>query len=147
MQTHIPRLQIGTEKRIILQWQGHFIRDIHRRLNKEGTEISVRSLQCLCVKFEEMYTIQDLLRKTRPQLLTEEMLSVMDQILREQQREDLRVTLCEKFPSSPELSLPTIKRLVNHFLCFYVTCSLCKGVERKLGRCVHDPIIANSSGK
>ena len=67
-----------------------------------------------------MHTIQDLPRKTRPRLLTEEMLSAMDQMLREDDEATarrLRATLCEKFPSSPEVSLPTIKRLVNHFLC------------------------------
>ena len=118
----MPRLQIGSRKRIIiLQRQGHSIRDIHRRLNEEGIEISVRSLQHLCVKFEKMHTIQDLPRKTRPWLLTEEMLSAMDQILREDDEATarrLRATLCDKFPSSPEVSLATIKRLVNHFLRF-----------------------------
>ena len=118
----MPRLQVGTRKRIIiLRRQGHSIRDIHRRLNEEGTDISVRSLQRLCVKFEKMHTIQDLPRKTRPRLLTEEMLSAMDQILREDDEATarrLRATLCEKFPSFPEVSLATIKRLVNHFLRF-----------------------------
>ena len=67
-----------------------------------------------------MHTIQDLPRKTRPRLLTEEMLSAMDQILREDDEATarrLRATLCEKFPSSPEVSLATIKRLVNHTFC------------------------------
>ena len=50
----MPRLQIETQKRIIiLQRQGHSIRDIYRRLNEEGTEISVQSLQCLYVKFKK----------------------------------------------------------------------------------------------
>ena len=49
------------------------------------------------------------------------MLSAMNQILREDDEaiaRRLRATLCEKFPSSPEVSLATIKRLVNHFLRF-----------------------------
>ena len=68
-----------------------------------------------------MHTIQDLLSKTRLRLLTEEMLSAMDQILTEDDEATarrLRATLCEKLPSSPEVSLATIKRLVNHFLHF-----------------------------
>ena len=41
----MPRLQVRTQKRIIiLQLQGHSIWDSHRRLNKEGTEVSVQSL-------------------------------------------------------------------------------------------------------
>ena len=118
----MPRLQIETRKRIIiLRPRGHSILDIYRRLNEEGTEISVQSLKRLCVKFEKMHTIQDLLSKTRLRLLTEEMLSAMDQILTEDDEATarrLRATLCEKLPSSPEVSLATIKRLVNHFLHF-----------------------------
>ena len=50
----MPHLQTETQKRIIiLQRRGHSIRDIHRRLNEGGTEISVQSLQCLCVKFKK----------------------------------------------------------------------------------------------
>ena len=47
-------------------------------MNEEGTEISVRSLQCLCMKFKKMHTMQDLSRKPRPRLLTEEMVFAKD---------------------------------------------------------------------
>ena len=111
----MPRLQVGTRKRIIiLRRQGYSIRDIHRRLNEEGTEVSARSLQRLCQKFERMHTVQDLPRKPRPRLLTDEMLSAMDQILREDDEATarrLRSRLCEKFANFPEVSLATIKRL------------------------------------
>ena len=50
----MPRLQIETRKRIIiLRPRGHSILDIYRRLNEEGTEISVQSLKRLCVKFKK----------------------------------------------------------------------------------------------
>ena len=74
----------------------------------------------LC-EIQKMHTVQDLLSKMRPLLLTEEMLFAMDQILREDDEATarrLRATLCEKLPSSPKVSLATIKRLVNHFLHF-----------------------------
>ena len=102
----------------------------------------------LC-EIPKMHTIQDLLRKTRPQLLTEEMLSAMDQILREDDEATarrLRATLCEKLPSSPKVSLATIKRLVNHFLHFTLHALYAKVSKENWGGCVHDPIIANSSG-
>ena len=132
----MPRLQVGTRKQIfILRWRGYSIQDIHHRLNEEGTEISVRNLQRLCMKFEKMHIIQDLPRKPRPQLLTEEMLSAMDQILREDDEATarrLRAMLCEKFASFPEVSLGTIKRL-DQFFAFCITCCLCEGVTRKSG--------------
>ena len=94
----MPRLQVGTWKQIIiLRRRGHSIQDIHHRLNKEGTEISVQSLQRLCMKFKKMHTIQDLPMKMRPRLLTEEMLSAMDKILRDDDEATarrFRATLC-----------------------------------------------------
>ena len=145
----MPRLQVGTRKRIIiLRRQGYSIRDIQRRLNEEGTEVSVRSLQRLCQKFEKVHTIRDLPRKPKARLLTEEMLLAMDQILRDDEATARRVRtrLCERFASFPEVSLATIKRLDQLFSLFCVTCFF-QGVERKSGGCVRDLIIANSSGK
>ena len=39
------RLQVLTQKRVILlQRRGYSIREIHKRLTEEGTEVSTRSL-------------------------------------------------------------------------------------------------------
>ena len=89
--------------------------------NEEGTEVSVRSLQRLCQKFKRMHTMQDLSRKLRPRLVTDKMLSAMDQILREDDEVTvrmLRTRLCEKFANFPKVSLATIKRLNQKLFYF-----------------------------
>ena len=110
----MPRIQVGTRKRvIILRRLGYSNRDIQRRLNEEGVEVSLRSLRRLCAKFETAHTIQDLPRKSRPRLLTADMLSTMEQSLRKDDEltaRKLRTTLGEKFADFPNVSLATIKR-------------------------------------
>ena len=116
----MPRLQVGTRKRvIILRRKGYSIRDIHRRLNEEGIEVSVRSLQRLCEKFKKVHTIQDVRRKSRDRLLTVDMLSTMEQCLREDDEltaRKLRNTLSEKCADFPNVSLATIKRFDTRVL-------------------------------
>lgn len=110
----MPRLQVGTRKRvIILRRLGYSIRYIQRRLNEEGVEVSVRSLERLYAKFEKMHTIQDLPRKSKPRLLNADMMSTMEQSLRKDDEltaRKLRTTLSERFVDFPNVSLATIKR-------------------------------------
>ena len=48
----MPRLLVPTRKRvIILKRQGCAIKDIRKRLEEEGTIVSVRRIQRLCAKF------------------------------------------------------------------------------------------------
>ena len=114
----MPRLLVATRKRvIILQRQGYSLRDIHCRLEEEGVEVSLRSLQRLCAKFEKMHTIQDLPRAPKPRLLTAEMLSDMDQSLRnndELTAKKLKTELSERCTNFPDVSLPTIRRFENY---------------------------------
>ena len=110
----MPRLQVGTRKRvIILRRLGYSIRDIQRRLNEEDIEVSLRSLQRLCAKFKAVHSIQDFPRRSRPRLLTADMLSLMEQSLRKDDEltaRKLRITLSENFADFPNVSLATIKR-------------------------------------
>ena len=126
----MPRLQVGTRKRVItLRRSGYSIRSIQRRLNEEGVEVSMRSLQRLCAKFEKEHTIQDLPRKSKPRLLTADMLSTMEQSLRKDDEltaRKLRTTLSEKFPDFPNVSLATIKR----FNIIIVSCILVFSYDR-----------------
>ena len=110
----MPRLQVSTRKRVIvLRRLGYSLRDIQGRLSEEGTEVKLRSLQRLCNKFQTKHTIQDLPRATKPRLLTTEMLSTMEDCLRNDDKltaRKLKVKLSEKFENFPEVSLSTIKR-------------------------------------
>ena len=75
-------------------------------------------------------------------MLTEGMLSAMDQILREDNEATarrLRAALCKKFPSFPEVSLATINTLINHFLHFTLHAFYAKvSKENWVGNCIMD---------
>lgn len=110
----MPRLQVSTRMRVIvLSRLGYSLRDIQRRLSEEGTEVTLRSLQRLREKFQRKHTIQDLPRGTKPRLLTTEMLSAMENYLRnddELTARKLKGKLSENFEGFPEVSISTIKR-------------------------------------
>ena len=79
--------------------------------------MSLRSLQRLCAKFEKLHTIQDLPRAPKPQLLTAEILSDMDQSLRnnnELTAKNLKAKLSERCTNFPDVSLSTIRRFENY---------------------------------
>ena len=110
----MPRLLVSTRKRvIILRRQGYAIKDIRKRLEEEGTIVSVRSIQRLCSKFEKLKTIQDLPRAPRRRLLTPQMLSAMEENLRnddELTARKLKDRLREQFTDLPDVSISTVKR-------------------------------------
>ena len=116
----MPRLLVSTRKRvIILRRQGYALKDIQRRLEQEDIVVSLRSLQRLCAKFKRVRTIRDLPRASKRRLLTPQMLSAMDESLRDNDEltaRKLRDTLREKFTELPQVSLSTIKRYL-----YYVT--------------------------
>lgn len=111
----MPRLQVSTRMRVIvLSRLGYSLRDIQHRLSEEGTTVTLRSLQRLCDKFQRKHTIQDLPR-TKPRLLTTEMLPTMENCLRnddELTARKLKEKLSENFEGFPEVSISTIKQ--NH---------------------------------
>ena len=110
----MPRLLVSARKRvIILRRQRYSIKDIRRRLEEEGTVVSVRSLQRLCAKFKKTRTIQDLPRAPKRRMLAPQTLSAMDESLRnndELTARKLRARLREQFTDLPDVSLSTIKR-------------------------------------
>ena len=110
----MPRLQVTTRKRVIkLRRQGYSIREIRNRLREEGTEVSIRSLQRLCVKFQIMHTIQDLSRNFKARLLTPEVVATIEDSMRNDDElvaRKLKCKLGEKFAELPDVSLSTIKR-------------------------------------
>ena len=113
----MPRLPVATRKRvIILRHKGYSLRDIQCRLKEEDVEVTIRSLQRLCVKFEKMHTIKDISRAPKRRLLTPEMLSAMDNCLRNDDQltaSKLKTKLLERCTNLPDVSLSTIKRLEN----------------------------------
>ena len=110
----MPRLDVATRKRVIVLTRlGYSLREVQRRLSQEGFAVSVRSLQRLCSKFNKKHTIRDLPRATKPRLLTPEMLSTIEDCLRnddELTARKLKAKLCEKFTNFPDVSIATIKR-------------------------------------
>ena len=111
----MPRLQVTTRKWvIILRRQGYSIREIHNRLIEEGTEVSICSLQRLCVKFQIMHTVQDLPRNFKARLRTPEVVAIIEESIRnddELTARKLKCKLGEKFAAElPDVSLSTIKR-------------------------------------
>lgn len=114
----MPRLSVANRKKvIILQRQGYSLRDIQCRLEEEGVVVCLRSLQRLCSKFEKMHTIKDLPRAPKRRLLTTEMLSDMDECLRDNDEltaKKLKDKLIERCTNFPDVSLPTIRRFENY---------------------------------
>lgn len=109
----MPRLAVSIRKRVILWWKrGYSIRYIKERLEEEDTCITTRSLQRLVKKFRDHYTIRDLPRKKRPKKLTEEMVTLLDDMLRENDETtatQIRSKLMEQFEDL-NVSLSTVKR-------------------------------------
>lgn len=111
----MPRLEVSTRKRVImLQRLGYSLRDIQKRLKEEGTNVTLRSLYYLSAKFKKFHTIRDLHRTPRKRLLTAEMMTAIENSLRnddELTARKLRRKLSEMFPDDfPDVSISTIKR-------------------------------------
>ena len=115
----MPRLLVRTRKRVInLHRQGYSLSEIQYRSDEEGTDVSIRSLQRLCVKFDRFYTVKNLPRAVRPRLLTTEMLSTMIDLFRnddELAARRLTEKLHEEYTNLPNMSLSIIKKLMESF--------------------------------
>ena len=107
------RISVSTRKRVIVLWQsGISLSDVHRRLNEEEIEVSLRSLQHLHQKFQRFHTIRDLPKATRPRILTEMMMKAIDDSLKgddELTARKLKAKLSIRFVNLPDVSLSTIK--------------------------------------
>ena len=80
------------------------------KIEKE-TEITLRSLQHLCHKFQNFHTVHDLTKTTKSRLLTKEMMNTIEQSLKsddEMTARKLRTKLAEEFSNLPNVSA-TIK--------------------------------------
>lgn len=110
----MPCLEVATRQRVIvLQRLGYSLKDIQKRLKEEGTNVSLRSLQYLSLKFKKFHTIRDLHRAPKKRLLTTEMMAAIEDNLRnddELTATKLKRKLSEKFTTFPDVSISTIKR-------------------------------------
>ena len=111
----MPRLEVSTRKRVImLQRLGYSLRDIQKRLKEEGTNVTLRSLYYLSAKFKKFHTIRDLHRTPRKRLLTAEMMTAIENSLRnddELTARKLRRKLSEMFPDDfPDVSIYPLSR-------------------------------------
>ena len=67
---------------IVLWRSGIPLSQIHDRLAEEEIDVTLRSLQRLCLKFQKFYTIRDLPKAIRPRELTERMMGAIEESLR-----------------------------------------------------------------
>ena len=104
----MPCLSVRTCKRvIILHRQGYSLSEIRNRLDEVDIDISIRSLQRL---FDRFHTVKNLPRVARPRLLTSEMLSTMNVLLKnddELTARHLSDKLREEYANLPNISLST----------------------------------------
>ena len=109
----MPCLTVCTRKRVII-WHrlGYLISDIKRKLEEENVCVSSRSLQRLIKKFRCHHTIRDLPRRAKPRKLSEDMTTLMDNMLKDNDEMTARQTrsrLVEEFEGL-KVSLSTVKR-------------------------------------
>ena len=118
----MPRLSFANRKRvIILRRLGYSLTDIKYKLQEEDVYVTVRSLQRLCKKFRDKHTIQDLPRTNKTRKLSQEMRTLLDEMLKENDEmtaRQIRATLYDKFPDL-KVSLATVKRVrkENGWVC------------------------------
>ena len=108
----MPRLTVCTRKRVII-WHrlGYPISDIKQKLIEENVCVSSRSLQRLIKKFRCHHTIRDLPRRAKPKKLSEDMTTLMDNMLKdndEMTAGQTRSRLVKEFEGL-KVSLSTVK--------------------------------------
>ena len=110
-------ISIATRKRVVILWRsGYSLRDIQQRLREEETEVTLRRLQRLRLKFQSFHTVNDLAKRRKPRLLTKEMMNTIEQSLKsddELTARKLKAKLAEEFHNLPNVSLATIKALLK----------------------------------
>ena len=107
-------MNIAVRKKVIVLWSfGYSLKEIQRRLREEETEVTLRSLQRLCHKFESFHTVHDLAKTRKSKLVMKEMMNAIEQSLKnddELTARKLRTKLAGDFPNLPNISLAKIKR-------------------------------------
>ena len=110
----MSRLSVASCKWVIyLKLQGYSLGVVCQRLSEEGNMVSLHRLQRLWSKLQKVHTVRDLPRATRPRLLTAEMVSALEDCLRNDDEitvRKLNTKLGENFINFPNVSLSTIKR-------------------------------------
>ena len=95
-------LSVANRKRVIvLRRLGYSLNDIKHRLEEDNLYITIRSLQRLCKKFHNKHTIKDLHCMSRTRKLSQEMSTLLDDILKENDEmtaTQIREKLYDKFP-------------------------------------------------
>ena len=98
---------------ITLWRRGYCVKEIKRKLEEEDVCIMSRSLQRLVKKFQTHHIIKDLPRRKRPKKLSDEMIALLDDMLKdddEMTARRIRCKLTEKFGDF-QVSLLIVKRV------------------------------------
>ena len=97
----MPRLTVSARKRVNIWWRrGYSVEEIKQKLEEENVCVTSRSLQRLLKKFQAHHIIKDLPRRKRPKKLSEEMIALLDDMLKdddEMSARHIRCKLTEKF--------------------------------------------------
>ena len=107
----MPRLTVCARKHVIIWHRLGY--SIKQKLEEENVCVSSRSLQQLIIKFQYHHTIWDLPRRAKPNKLSEEMTTLMNNMLRnndEMISRQICSRLIEKFQSLNRVSLSTVKQ-------------------------------------
>ena len=110
----MPRMSLDTRRRVILlKDQGFSVSRIITRLKQEQVLVSRQALYDLFKKHQETGCLADLPKRTRTRKITDEMLTIIDEALSnndELTAREIRSILMERWPDL-EVTLPTIKRI------------------------------------
>ena len=92
---------------------GFSVKNIYQRLQQENVDMSIRAIYSLVKKFEVRGSINDLPRRKRPQILTDEMKRFIEEEYRKNDElasTAVKALLLRKWPEV-QVSISTIKRV------------------------------------
>ena len=110
----MPRLSIEARRRVVcLHAAGFSVKNIYQRLQQENVDVSIRAIYSLVKKFEVRGSVNDLPRRKRPQILTDEMKRFIEEEYRKNDEltsTAVKALLLRKWPEV-QVSISTIKRV------------------------------------
>ena len=110
------RLSVESKNRVIaLYLKGFCVIEIRERLREENIRVSHQALHNLILKFRSHRTVADLPRRQMQSKITEEMRSVMEEALTNDDKitaSGLKNSLVARWPDL-QVSIPTIKHVRN----------------------------------
>ena len=109
----MSHLSIEARRRVVcLLSRGYSVKNIYERLQQENVDVSIRAIYNLVKKFKLRGSVNDLARRKRPHILTEEMKKFIEEEYKKNDELTLtaiKALLLRKWPEV-QVSISTIKR-------------------------------------